>query len=1796
MLPDIDEQDWDIFSRERIGREIDSKISGIGLGAAIGDKISGLQSLVQQPPPPPPAPEPPPPPPTPPPPPPPPPEPPPAPEPPPPPPAPTFQPESSPGPAPMPQPTPADIQPPAPPPPAPTPTPVAAPIAAAPATSSNTDWIASALGAVSRAGGDVQAFASSFDPGAGNLVGSALGAASRAGADLQQFAANLPPAPVPTAPDLTAGGPRPAGASVGSVPGWLSDLIAANAPGDLANDPEFIRTVAAGAKAESGWNPNAVQRGGGGRGLFQFDLGGMGKPYAANEQVLLGESGAQLQASQIVPLYAKAYQNAPPGLSGAEKASWVAAQAERPYQYDNPQSSARRNYASAYNDIGGALGAAGEAIGGAFSAAGTAARGAANQISQFGDQQLSSDEAYAACGPAAAVRFASMYGRNPSLREATDLAASVGWTSGSGMAGLSSEKSLMDKLGVPTKMVGGAQWDTFAREAQSGNPVTISTPGHYFFADGYDPSTGAFHVGRSGTDLKGGSEWMTAAQMEARMGAVQGGLLADNPQVPAASTAASPSSPSPTTNPADWLAQRRDALVSGLSDLGSTGQGILATMGLAQKPQPDTSVQQLDQAVQAAAQPETRRSPLTMGVLEDAGQGIANARDYVESGQAVQDITAPSRAVNQGVTDLVRGAAGVVQGAADAVSPESRANLAKNITETTPTDLYLAYGLDPNSAATQAFSGLANAAGGLVGGLISGPSAVDSAKTISDLNEKYAGTPGSQTIPMRGQAPLTLSVDPTVMTPEDRSAYEQARMAIGGIENPEGLGKEAQGVLRPGVKALQDQMDFLGQRLGTTSGQAREAVFAEMQALQQRIQAAAPEAPAATAVTPEAQAVIDTADAGGVPGFISNNLRRIADDNGVAVTPDMQPNQVIDALRTKANGVAQDVGAAVQDVGAAVQDVGAAVESATAPVRQALSDIPWSEQSRAALEQRRPGEAAAEVVRAARERLNMSDIPQSEAYQRLLQRGPEPTSLPKGAEPITASTEAERARLRLEDYPEEIRDVIADHAQGIDWARLQRRGVISDEASRAMAERYAKDSDLSRTIAEGRAGQAYNAEQIRAIRNATGAQAATLRDAAQKIVQGGDDSSQALQNFGVEANRLEQLLRVAEGARAESGRGMRAWQDPVRLVNMEPGQAVAEITKAIGGDRERLLTAVRDYHQLAETGAGPTKMARFWSGVKNPPLKWSRPQDWAEWVKLVRYNSMLSGPRTFEVNGISNWLEIPWRLTRDVTASTLRGRPGEVGVELSGAYAGLAKGYHAFMDVLADGVTREQAAAGEMPRTLTTRVSNPVAKVAAKGLEYPSRLLQGADEWFRAIDQGMSMGRLAAVQASKEGLRGDAWARRTADILSSPETSPELLKQAGQMAERMTFKGEMGNIGQGMQAFTQKSGLLGNLIMPFLRTTYHITARGIDRSPLGLVGTGIDVARGAYGRDLGAALAGEGPRPRGVAPLGERLGDNLMGSAIFGALYMQAQGNNISGAGPDNAQDRQLLQSKGWQPYSVRVGDKWVSYSNWGPASIPFAMAAAAAESQRYAKPGAETLDLVLDGTRRTAQIAQEMTYLQAIGAAWKGITDPTQYGSQFLNDTITSLIPYGSTINTVAQAFDPTARRPDRFNVLDAIQSRLPSGTPLIGGRSEVPVSQDVLGRPLPNQAAGAMALFPGRVSTERNDPVLSEFDRVGYAPPAPPKTLTRTGFTYELTPDEQRQIYEQAGQLIAQRAGDALNDAAYRNLSDVGKAKRLEQIVTAARTQTENRWINSLSDADLQARREQSRARKEIVPVSGR
>jgi hypothetical protein len=289
------------------------------------------------------------------------------------------------------------------------------------------------------------------------------------------------------------------------------EMVRGFIPDDLKNDPELMKIIAAGSKAESGWDVNRVQNGfnlgsgAGARGLFQFDMGGMGAPWKGNEQALLGTEGAKLQASKIVPLYAQAYrEGVAKGLRGQDLASFTAGAAERPRGWTPGAvnwGDTAQNYRQAYNELGQTpTRPAPEGSGAPYQI---------NRQSQF-KLGLNKTEAEAFCGPAAALALAQYYGNNIPVEQVRTFAQQSGWST-AGMQGPASEVNLLHKLGVKAQ---SEAWNEARAQQllQGGKPLIIDTPGHYFVADQYDPSRG-YRVGTSGTDLREGAEWMTPAQM-----------------------------------------------------------------------------------------------------------------------------------------------------------------------------------------------------------------------------------------------------------------------------------------------------------------------------------------------------------------------------------------------------------------------------------------------------------------------------------------------------------------------------------------------------------------------------------------------------------------------------------------------------------------------------------------------------------------------------------------------------------------------------------------------------------------------------------------------------------------------------------------------------------------------------------------------------------------------------------------------------------------------------------------------------------------------------------------------------------------------------------------------------------------------------------------------------------------------------------------------------------------------------------------------------------------------------------
>ena len=546
---------------------------------------------------------------------------------------------------------------------------------------------------------------------------------------------------------------------------------------------------------------------------------------------------------------------------------------------------------------------------------------------------LSSGDAMAFCGPAAAMAFAETFGRNPTVDEAKQLASQVGWNPDQGMAGPSSEVSLLNKLGIDTHMSNGVDWSQVASEASSGNPVIIDAPGHYFYVDGYNAQTGQYHLGTSATDLKAaqGQQWFTPDQIPSLgMGDPRAAIYADHPLSASDSVATnSPQSNSITSllnngsqaasavgqqaqdtmsavlnagstdaqdlasNASNWLDSQKSKLSDTLQSAGSGAQDLLSQAGQGaqdlvsaaqQQGQdlssfiqqaPDAAAQVVQQAAstadQAASDPLSQvaaMGPQAQALLSQVGGGTQDVLAQIQQlgpnalsllSQASQGIGTTAQNVQQGASSAGQTAQDLLsQAGTELTSP----NLPSDVYQRSPTAWFnnQLSSLGPSLGASN-LSDLMNApmgareaagsalqdastgntpvlsgAAGVLSSLLQQPDLLNSMQTLSDLSQKYAGTPGSTSIPMRGQDPLGLGVDPSQMTPADQQAYTRAMVAVGGLEQPESpaihSGNEAAAVYNAaaqsniapatGAAVLQRTLDSLSAYPEEVSGPIRQ--------------------------------------------------------------------------------------------------------------------------------------------------------------------------------------------------------------------------------------------------------------------------------------------------------------------------------------------------------------------------------------------------------------------------------------------------------------------------------------------------------------------------------------------------------------------------------------------------------------------------------------------------------------------------------------------------------------------------------------------------------------------------------------------------------------------------------------------------------------------------------------------------------------------------------------------------------------------------------------------------------------
>jgi len=240
-------------------------------------------------------------------------------------------------------------------------------------------------------------------------------------------------------------------------------------------------------------------------------------------------------------------------------------------------------------------------------------------------------------------------------------------------------------------------------------------------------------------------------------------------------------------------------------------------------------------------------------------------------------------------------------------------------------------------------------------------------------------------------------------------------------------------------------------------------------------------------------------------------------------------------------------------------------------------------------------------------------------------------------------------------------------------------------------------------------------------------------------------------------------------------------------------------------------------------------------------------------------------------------------------------------------------------------------------------------------------------------------------------------------------------------------------------------------------------------------------------------------------------------------------GDNITGAGPQDAGQQKMWQAQGFQPWSVKLpgSDTWVEIRNMDPRlKGPLVFLATAKDVQRYGADPAKMTNSIAQGFGRGVGASDFMpTLLRVLDG---GASLASQTTSQ-----VSSLVPWYSRQTAAAGRASESDTKgteylPPNANAMDKIHAGVRAAlTNSFPGKSSEKL--DIEGRPVTNANQGPMGLLnPLSPSKENPSPLIDAYGKVGVSIPDAPASIAVGNVQVQLSGEEQRQFQQLRGQEI--------------------------------------------------------------------
>ncbi len=693
---------------------------------------------------------------------------------------------------------------------------------------------------------------------------------------------------------------------------------------------------------------------------------------------------------------------------------------------------------------------------------------------------------------------------------------------------------------------------------------------------------------------------------------------------------------------------------------------------------------------------------------------------------------------------------------------------------------------------------------------------------------------------------------------------------------------------------------------------------------------------------------------------------------------------------------------------------------------------------------------------------------------------------------------------------------------------VQRRGVIDTETLGRFADEVRIHAE--KTLPKG---TALNAETLTAYARAVQQTQAKITTLAERVNAGTATDAEivALQAAKVDADVLTKSLA---GARSEAGRSLAAFRFLGGVLETGDVTLIRGVADSMRDEARALAKG------LADQPNDPLVRYR-WLQAQGKPTLWAK-------ARSVYYANILSGVKTHERNILGNVANIaselavtPAAAAADAVRSAVKGTPRTVYLDempagVVGAIGGMERGWADMWFTLREGVSpdslRRSVASGELGKLDIPRVE--FGGGAANPFNWPGRALDGADTFFRSIARNGELYRLSHTQAKGEGLTGERFVERVADLRSglAPD-APIFQEQAAEYARRSVFQEKPGKIAswvlQGHQV--PVVGHVMPFVLPFVKTPANIFRQGLEFSPAGVL---MKAAR--QGGRAGAQAQGRA----------------VVGSLAAGYLAWLAATGRLSGNGPRDPADRAALMESGWRPNSVRIGDSWVNYQLFQPVSVQAALISNAFEAWQQGGASLEDApDLIAQTLARSANSFLDQSFFSGMFDFVEAIRDSERSAGRMAARTAQGAVPFIGAVRTAQQAMDPVVRQPK--GTAETFMSALP----VLSERVQPRIGQ--FGQEIVREGGPLRrAADPFNVSSVVQDPVGDELLRLGVSVGLPSNVVQ--GAT--LTRDQRTEVQQRRGEAVRAALDRLVSSRAYtRMTTDEQRIDAIEEAIERAR-----------------------------------